>query len=74
MLVVVELKRANTSAGRIDDQDVVIGSVLLEDNLLAFQERYQECAKPFEWKYTRKDLRKLFNKLSRFSPTKIAAG
>ena len=46
----------------------------LEDNLLAFQERYQECAEPFQWKYTRQDLRKLFTKLSRFSPTKIAAG
>jgi uncharacterized damage-inducible protein DinB len=46
----------------------------LEDNLLAFQERYQEFAEPFEWKYTRQDLRKLFTKLSRFSPTKIAAG
>ena len=46
----------------------------LEDNILAFQERYQECAEPFEWKYTRQDLRKLFKKLSRFSPTKIAAG
>jgi hypothetical protein len=28
----------------------------LEDRILAFQDRYQDNAKPFEWKFTRDDL------------------
>jgi len=28
----------------------------LEASILAFEERYQAVAKPFEWKYTRDDL------------------
>ncbi len=36
----------------------------LEQTLLAFQERYQQAAKPFEWKFTKNDLRNLLAKLS----------
>ena len=36
----------------------------VEDRLLAFQDRYESAAKPFEWKFTRQDLRKLLAKLS----------
>lgn len=34
------------------------------DRLLQFQERYQQIAKPFEWKFTRDDLSKLMAKLN----------
>jgi transposase len=33
--------------------------VELEDHLLRFQERYQSSARPFEWKFTRRELKKL---------------
>jgi hypothetical protein len=36
----------------------------VEASLLAFQEQYETYAKPFEWKFTRQDLRKLLVKLS----------
>lgn len=36
----------------------------LEDRLLKFQNRYEEIAKPFEWKFTRKDLTDLMKKFS----------
>ena len=35
----------------------------LEDHLLRFQEHYQSCARPFQWKFTRCDLKKLLTKL-----------
>ena len=35
----------------------------LEDTILAFQERYQQRAKPFAWKYTRQDLARLMTRL-----------
>ncbi len=35
----------------------------LEDRLLAFQEHYEQVAKPFAWKFTRRDLRRLLSKL-----------
>ena len=35
----------------------------LEDTILAFQERYQQRAKPFAWKYTRQDLARLMARL-----------
>ncbi len=35
----------------------------LEDRLLGFQRHYQRIAKPFEWKFTRRDLRRLICKL-----------
>lgn len=34
-----------------------------EERLLGFQERYQEVAEPFEWKFTRTDLERLCVKL-----------
>ena len=36
----------------------------LEDCILAFQDRYQQHAVPFEWKYTRQDLARFLAKLS----------
>lgn len=36
----------------------------VEDRLLGFQERYQEVAEPFKWKFTRADLDRLSAKLS----------
>ena len=35
----------------------------LEDHLLRFQEHYQSCAHPFQWKFTRRDLKKLLSSL-----------
>jgi hypothetical protein len=35
----------------------------LEDRLLGFQDRYQETARPFEWKFTRKDLAALLARI-----------
>ena len=35
----------------------------LEDRLLAFQEHYQTVARPFQWRFTRRDLRRLTAKL-----------
>ena len=35
----------------------------LEDRLLAFQQRYQDLAAPFEWRFSRHDLRQLMQKL-----------
>jgi len=36
----------------------------VEDRLLAFQDRYQETASPFEWRFTRKDLYNLLDRLN----------
>jgi transposase len=42
----------------------------LEDRLLRFQDHYQQVAKPFEWRFTRRDLAKLLRKLhSRITQT-----
>lgn len=38
----------------------------IENNLLNFQKCYEKIAKPFEWKFTRKDLTKLLEKLSKY--------
>jgi len=35
----------------------------VEDRIFSFQERYQEVARPFEWKFTRTDMDRLFAKL-----------
>jgi hypothetical protein len=40
----------------------------LEDRLLGFQEHYEQVAKPFEWKFTRRDLRRLLSKLDDGEP------
>ena len=39
----------------------------VEERLLQFQDRYEEIAKPFEWKFTRDDLSKLLMRLSKHS-------
>ena len=39
----------------------------VEERLLQFQDRYEEIAKPFEWKFTRYDLSKLLMRLSKHS-------
>ena len=45
----------------------------LEDRLLGFQEHYQQIAKPFEWKFTRRDLRRLLSKLESDEPQRRLA-
>jgi len=35
----------------------------LEDRLLRFQERYEQMAQPFQWKFTRQELTALLAKL-----------
>lgn len=46
----------------------------LEDCILAFQARYQQSAKPFDWKYTRADLARLLARLTTDSTSlKISA-
>jgi hypothetical protein len=40
----------------------------VQDRLLHFQERYQEVARPFEWKFTRNDLERLCSRLSCIKP------
>jgi len=39
--------------------------------ILQFQERYQQIAEPFEWKFTRDDLARVMAKLS-VTPTPLA--
>jgi hypothetical protein len=34
------------------------------ERLLGFQEHYEEFAEPFEWKFTRVDLRRLMSRLT----------
>jgi hypothetical protein len=41
-----------------------IGLDDLEQRLLAFQRRYEQAAKPFQWKFTRRDLDKLLQRLA----------
>ena len=44
------------------------------DRILQFQERYQQIAEPFEWKFTRHDLARLLSKLSaKPFPVELAA-
>jgi DDE superfamily endonuclease len=44
----------------------------LEDRLLAFQGRYEQTAKPFQWKFTRADLAELLAKLKAKELTRVA--
>jgi hypothetical protein len=37
----------------------------LKRNVMAFQARYQQAAKPFKWTFTRRDLHTLLAKLKR---------
>jgi hypothetical protein len=41
---------------------------VLAERLLAFQERYEQAAKPFAWKFTRRDLDQLLNRLAEHQP------
>ena len=46
----------------------------LEQRLLSFQEHYAQVAHPFQWRFTRRDLRQLMLKLNtRYSPVAKAA-
>jgi DDE superfamily endonuclease len=45
----------------------------LERTLLAFGRHYERIAKPFEWKFTRKDLHKVLERLDQPAPTELAA-
>ncbi len=36
----------------------------LQERLLAFQQRYEKLATPFQWMFTRQDLAKLLTKLN----------
>ena len=45
----------------------------VEDRLLAFQNRYEEIAKPFDWKFTRVDLSAFMEKLSGYQHWNRAA-
>ena len=36
----------------------------LENRLLEFQSHYEKIAKPFEWKFTKEDLKRLLSNLS----------
>jgi hypothetical protein len=40
----------------------------LERALLAFGRRYEQIAQPFEWKFTRKDLQKVLDRLDHRTP------
>ena len=47
---------------------------ILVQRIIAFQDRYEQTAKPFEWKFTKDDLSKMMKKLSQQStPTMRAA-
>jgi hypothetical protein len=39
------------------------GLAAIEERLLGFQRRYEQAAKPFEWKFTRADLAQLLRRL-----------
>lgn len=46
----------------------------LESTIMAFQYRYEQTAKPFEWKFTKQDLQNIMNKLNEtFNPVPFAA-
>jgi hypothetical protein len=45
----------------------------VDHRLLAFGERYEQLATPFEWKFTRADLRRLMVRLERSAPVGAAA-
>jgi hypothetical protein len=40
----------------------------LAERLLAFQERYEQVAEPFAWKFTRRDLDRLLSRLIEYQP------
>ena len=44
-----------------------------QDRLLQFQERYEQAARPFQWKFTRRDLQQLLARLKRIHPPEASA-
>jgi hypothetical protein len=45
----------------------------IEDRILRFQRHYEQVARPFQWKFTRSDLRDLMERLERSEPSKRLA-
>ena len=45
----------------------------LEDRILRFQRHYEQVARPFRWKFTRRDLRELMDRLERHAPATLLA-
>ena len=45
----------------------------VEARVLAFQLRYEAIARPFEWKFTRRDLDRLLERLALHEPLRAAA-
>lgn len=45
----------------------------VQERLLAFQGRYEQAAKPFEWKFTRADLARLLRRLATTADLSAAA-
>ncbi len=41
---------------------------VLAERLLAFQERYEQVAEPFAWRFTRHDLERLLSRLAENQP------
>lgn len=41
----------------------------VEDRLLRFQDHYEQVARPFQWKFTRRDLERLLRRLEAHDPT-----
>jgi len=41
---------------------------VLAEHLIAFQERYEQAAEPFAWKFTRHDLERLLSGLAERGP------
>jgi hypothetical protein len=45
----------------------------VESRLQQFESLYQQAARPFEWKFTRRDLAKLMRRLAELNPSSAAA-
>lgn len=45
----------------------------LADRILSFQAEYEHAAKPFQWRFTRRDLIKLLKTIHRIPPQPIRA-
>ncbi len=56
-------------------RDAVIYNFLdlkaVEQRLLAFQNRYEEIAKPFKWKFAKDDLNRILSELSDYDDLQI---
>ena len=61
------IQRKVLSPNNFADLDAV------DHRLLTFGERYEQLATPFEWKFTRADLRRLMVRLERSAPVGAAA-